>query len=177
MNPGKVPIELSRLSNLESILIARIHPMMSVYRVKGQQYKYSGNVINFAQDVNMVANVLPCRPADLSALLIVKRTGPNAEKEFVVRREYVRQALLWLKDNHRYYRDISIDITIVEELPENGVPQDLPNIEEVEQERNNGENNQQQITGERGPTELQEEDLHIDQFEGAGTFALTGNTL
>ncbi|KAF6168587.1 hypothetical protein GIB67_005199, partial [Kingdonia uniflora] len=41
MDPGRIPTELSRLTNLERILIARIHPMMPVYRVKGQQYKYS----------------------------------------------------------------------------------------------------------------------------------------
>ncbi|KAI3930658.1 hypothetical protein MKX01_037104, partial [Papaver californicum] len=50
MDPAEVPIELSRLTNLESLLIARVHPMISVYRVKGQQYKYSGNIINFLQD-------------------------------------------------------------------------------------------------------------------------------
>ncbi|KAF6171514.1 hypothetical protein GIB67_018038, partial [Kingdonia uniflora] len=41
MDLGRIPTELSRLTNLERILIARIHPMMFVYRVKGQQYKYS----------------------------------------------------------------------------------------------------------------------------------------
>ncbi|KAL2497795.1 Uncharacterized protein Adt_23345 [Abeliophyllum distichum] len=85
MDPGVVPIELSRLTNLEQILIARAHPMMSVYCVKGQQYKYSSNVSNFAEDVNSIANVLPFKPADLSGILIVNRTGANAIKQFRVR--------------------------------------------------------------------------------------------
>ncbi|KAF6149267.1 hypothetical protein GIB67_026123 [Kingdonia uniflora] len=92
MDPGRIPTELSRLTNLERILIARIHPMMFFYRVKGQQYKYSGNVINFAQDVNATASKLPCKPAHLSAILIVNRVGAHGSKEFRVRREYVRQA-------------------------------------------------------------------------------------
>ncbi|KAL2474966.1 Uncharacterized protein Adt_35702 [Abeliophyllum distichum] len=85
MDPGVVPIELSRLTNLEQILIARVHLMMYVYRVKGQQYKYSGNVINFAQDVNSMATVLTFKPSDLSAILIVNRTGAHDVKEFRVR--------------------------------------------------------------------------------------------
>ncbi|KAF5176525.1 hypothetical protein FRX31_033888 [Thalictrum thalictroides] len=88
MDPGIVPIELSRLSNLEQILVARIHPVMSVYRVKGQQHKYSGNVINFEQDVNLIATILPIKLADSSTILIVQRNGKHASKEFRVRREF-----------------------------------------------------------------------------------------
>ena len=62
MDPDATPIELSRLTDLEQILIIRIHPIMSVYCVKSQQYKYSSNVINFAHDVNLIARVLPYNP-------------------------------------------------------------------------------------------------------------------
>ncbi|KAL2505711.1 Uncharacterized protein Adt_21332 [Abeliophyllum distichum] len=99
---------------------------MSVYLVKGQQYKYSGNVINFAQDVNSIADVLPFKPADLSAILIVSRTGANAIKQFCVCREYDRQALVRLKQNHIYYRDITIDKLSLKTLPKDGIPEDMP---------------------------------------------------
>ncbi|KAI3992962.1 hypothetical protein MKX01_009705 [Papaver californicum] len=103
--------------------------MMSVYIVKGQQYKYSGNILNFMQDVKQIAVVLPCKPVDLSAILVVKRTGMNTTKEFVVRREYVRQALVWFKLNHRYYQNLTVSDGNIEDLTENGIP-DLPTMEE-----------------------------------------------
>ncbi|KAL5716090.1 hypothetical protein ACHQM5_017825 [Ranunculus cassubicifolius] len=167
MDPGQVPIGLSRLTNLESLLIARVHPMMSVYRVKGQQYKYSGNVINFAQDVNMIAPTLPYKPADLSAILIVKRGGYNASKEFVVRREYVCQALVWLQKNHIYYQDVSIIHDTIDELPENGIPTDLPHVDE----ESNGTSQGDQDAESNGPPELHLEDFHIDEFQAVRTVA------
>jgi hypothetical protein len=58
MDPGDVPEELATLSMIEQLLIARIHPVVSVYRVKGQQYKYSGNIINFPKNVTKFAKTL-----------------------------------------------------------------------------------------------------------------------
>ena len=71
MDLGAIPIELSRLTNLEKILITRIHPVMSVYHAKGQQYKYNDNVINFAQDRNLIAMVLPYNPVNLSTIFML----------------------------------------------------------------------------------------------------------
>lgn len=51
MDPGDVPEELQNLSYIEQMLIARVHPVMSLYRIKGAQYAYSGNVINFQQNI------------------------------------------------------------------------------------------------------------------------------
>ena len=47
MNPGSVPEELLDLSYIEQMLIARIHPIITIYRIQGNQYSYSGNIINF----------------------------------------------------------------------------------------------------------------------------------
>ncbi|KAI3831992.1 hypothetical protein MKX03_006366 [Papaver bracteatum] len=126
---GDVPDELSRLTDLEKILIA----------LKGQQYKYGGNVINFVQDVNAIAKVLPCKPKDLSAILVVKRTGNILTKEFIVRREYVRQALKWLQKYNIYYQDIEISEENIDALPEEGVPWDLPVMDKgIDQQGNDG---------------------------------------
>ncbi|XP_026459144.1 uncharacterized protein LOC113359778 [Papaver somniferum] len=171
MDPGRVPIELSQLTNPESLLIARVHPTMSVYRVKGQQYKYGGNVINFVQDVNVIASVLPHKPKDLSAVLIIKRTGMNSNKEFVVRREYVREALLWLEKNHTYYHGISISDGNINELPENGIPDDLPGMggNEDQQRSDSLFGEQSNEDGYDGPPELQDQSFHINEFETVGT--------
>lgn len=50
MDPGDVPEEL-KLSYLEEQLIAKIHPIVSVFKIKNHQYGYKGHVINFPQDV------------------------------------------------------------------------------------------------------------------------------
>ncbi|KAL2532794.1 Uncharacterized protein Adt_06145 [Abeliophyllum distichum] len=143
--------------------------MMSVYRVKGQQYKYSGNVINFAQDVNSIANVLPFKPANLSAILIVNRTGANAIKQFRVRREYVRQALVWLKQNHLYYRDITIDELSLETLPKDGIPEDMPHAREDNAQLSN-ENQSIDVEDDiEGPPEIVNQNVHIDEFHAVGT--------
>ncbi|RZC45254.1 hypothetical protein C5167_038196 [Papaver somniferum] len=125
MVPRDVPDELSRLTDLENILIGCVHTVMSVYRIKGQQYKYGGNVINFVRDVNAIAKVLPCKPKDLSAILVVKGTGNVSMEEFIVRREYVRQALMWLRENHKYYPDIEISGENIDTFPEERVPCNL----------------------------------------------------
>ncbi|KAI3959773.1 hypothetical protein MKW92_011569 [Papaver armeniacum] len=167
MVPGDVPDELSHLTDLEKILIARIHPVMSVYWVKGQQYKYGGNVINFIQDVNVIDKVLPCKPKDLSTILVVKRIGNVLTKEFIVRREYVRQALKWLQKINKYYKDIEISEENIDAFPEEGVPSDLPVMDGgIGQRGNNGSSGvNNKDDGSAGPPELQDQSVCIDVFE------------
>ncbi|KAK3920725.1 Pescadillo-like protein [Frankliniella fusca] len=52
MKIGEIPPELTGLSYVEELLIAKVHPMISIYRLKGGQYGFRGNVINFRQDVS-----------------------------------------------------------------------------------------------------------------------------
>ncbi|KAI3909395.1 hypothetical protein MKW98_007919 [Papaver atlanticum] len=170
MVPGDVPDELSRLTDLEKILIARVHPVMSVYRVNGQQYKYCGNVINFVQDVNAISKVLPCKPKDLSSILVVKRTGNVSTKEFIV-----RQALMWLRENHKYYPDIEISEENIDAFPEEGVPCDLPVMDGgIGQQVNDGSSGGTgEVDGYDGPTELQDHSVSIVEFETVSTIGVT----
>ncbi|KAI3881333.1 hypothetical protein MKW92_034822 [Papaver armeniacum] len=177
MVSGDVPDELSRLTDLEKILISRVHPVMSVYTVKGQQYKYGGNVINFIQDVIAIAKLLPCKPKDLSAILVMKRTGnvSTKEKEFIFRREYVRQALKWLQKHNRYYPDIEISEENIDAFPEEGVPCDLPVMDEgIDQHENDGfSGGNGEDDGCDGPPELQDQSISIYEFENVGTIGVT----
>ncbi|KAL5702521.1 hypothetical protein ACHQM5_027733 [Ranunculus cassubicifolius] len=169
MDPGCVPLELSRLSDLEKMLIARVHPMMSVYRVRGQQYKYSGNVINFAQDVNEIAEKLPYKPEDLTAILVVNKSGLRSSKEFRVRREFVRQALVWLKLHNPHYRNLEIADGALSALPIDGTP-DIPNI--TEQDGNREEYytvNPIQLNDPSQQHDTNYVPLHIEDFEATGT--------
>lgn len=45
MDPGDVPNELSCLTDIEAMVIAQVHPIISVHRHKGGQHLYHGNII------------------------------------------------------------------------------------------------------------------------------------
>ncbi|KAK3922031.1 ATP-dependent DNA helicase [Frankliniella fusca] len=120
MYPGEVPAELQGLTYIEQQLIARVHPVVSVYKVRGGQYGYSGNIINFPQDVQGLASTLPHRLADLTSLITVRTQGAEGHVDFKVRAGRVRAALVWLKHHHRYYRDVEISEENLNELPDDG---------------------------------------------------------
>jgi hypothetical protein len=62
MHPGEMP-DLPELSQTEEMLIARVHVFIEVRRVRGQQYKYSGHIVNFLRDVGRVYDSLPLLPS------------------------------------------------------------------------------------------------------------------
>jgi hypothetical protein len=119
MDPGEVPDELRDLTEIEEMLIARVFPVMSIYRLRGGQNGYRGNVINFPQDVQEFATKLPRHPSSLDVLVIRRQSANNLEafRDFRVRRLKVARALLWLKENNRYYADITIDHEALQSLP------------------------------------------------------------
>lgn len=120
MDPLDVPTELSCLSPIEVQLIAAVHPVISVYRVKGQQYAYHGQVINFPQDVQGFATRLPHDPKILSSILIVRRGNNEQYSDFSVNRKRVCDALHWLQANNPFYKDFVIDCGNLDGLPEDG---------------------------------------------------------
>jgi len=129
MDFGTIPPELKSLSLIEEILIARVHPVVSVFKIRGQQRAYSGHVMNFTQHIEQIASRLPHDPGSLSAILLLNRNTPSGLIQFRVRSHRVRNALIWLKNNNQYYHDITIDENILRELPIDGdVSQLLPNL-------------------------------------------------
>ena len=125
MDPKEVPFELKDLSMVEEQLIAMVHPVISVYRIRGQQYGYSGQVINFPQQVSDIAQKLPRPISELSSVLIVRRQNATGYVDFRVRRDKVKLALQYLKLHNRYYSDIQIDDVVLNDLPLDGSILDL----------------------------------------------------
>ncbi len=70
MDPGNVPNELEGMTEIEEMLIAKVFTVMSVYRLRGGQYGYRGNVINFPQDVEEFTTRLPREPSSLEVLVV-----------------------------------------------------------------------------------------------------------
>jgi hypothetical protein len=102
------------------MMIARMHPVITIYTVRGGQRKTRNHVINFPQNVTRFANALPFLPDEIP--LIVRRERPDGvgHYDFRVRRGIVRADLQWLKANNKWYRDIMIDEARLEALPEDG---------------------------------------------------------
>jgi len=120
MDPGIVPEELRDLTHVEEQLIARTHTQLSVHSIRGQQLQYSGNVISFSQNVSSFAKILPHRIEDLPEIIIV-RTGNNVRHtDFRVRSHKVRNALNFLKLNHKFYEDVELSEDNLTSLPEDG---------------------------------------------------------
>ena len=99
------------------MLISRIMPIMSIYRLPHGQYGYSGHVLNLPHDVPGFINSLPRSPANLDVVVVRKEGAVDTHKDFRVRRSSVLQALRWLVDNNLYYRDVTINQDILASLP------------------------------------------------------------
>ena len=51
MDHGPQPLQLSNLTQIEEMLIARINPILQVTHATGGQFKYKGHTISFSQEV------------------------------------------------------------------------------------------------------------------------------
>jgi hypothetical protein len=74
---GEVPSFLSHLSQVEEMLIARVH-----VQYRGQQFKYRGHIINFLRDVGSVYLQIPLLPKELD--IIVLRPRNSTEQPHMV---------------------------------------------------------------------------------------------
>ena len=129
MIPSSVPTELYGLTQTEEMLIAKALPIMNIYLKPGGQRGYFGHCINLPQAVSDVAKSLPRSPKDL-ALIIVKVKGQNGKmKNLFVRRSVVANALTWLINHNPLYKDVTVNESMIDSLPENGIPIDLQKIE------------------------------------------------
>jgi len=129
MDFGEIPAQLRDLTMIEEVLIARVHPVVSLFKIRGQQRAYSGHVMNFIQHVEQVAARLPHDPRNLNSIVLLNRETPQGLIQFRVRSARVRDALAWLKTNNQYYHDIIIDNDVIANLPIDGdVSHLLPNL-------------------------------------------------
>lgn len=123
MQPGVVPEELTGLTFIEQILISRVKICLTVFRLRGGQFGYNRQVINFNQDVSELARSLPHTLDSLSNVLIIRRETENLSSfsEFRVRKMVVWNALLYLTRHHSGYRGIvNIEQCNLDQLPEDG---------------------------------------------------------
>ena len=100
------------------MLISRVLPIMSVYRLPYGQYGYSGHILNLPQDVISFINSLPRSPATLDLVIVMGEGSATSHRDFKVRRSVILRALLWLIEHNMYYSDVTIDHHILSQLPD-----------------------------------------------------------
>ena len=113
---------------------------------RGQQYKYTGHVINFLRDIGKVYRKLPLLPQDLEIVLLRpanSSANPRLQRQFIrefrVRREAVSVWLEYLRMNHSGYRDIEIDTEVLSQLPDDGTVIDRIATEDIDEPQSNGD--------------------------------------
>ena len=115
MDPGAVSEHLPTLTEVEEMIIARVHVHLQVARVRGQQYRYTGHVVCFGQNTPKTWKQLPLLPAELDILIVRPTAGEGDHqlrrrfhKRFTVRRSAIEVWLRFLKNNHPKYADVEI---------------------------------------------------------------------
>ena len=137
---GDVPDCLKDLTFPEQLMISPIICKSYVVKLVSYGSKTSaqrgikGNTISFMQDTQTVIKNLPCLDSvtdNLKVAFIGDTSCPlpiqKIKKLLVVRREKVRNALMWLCENNLAFKEngITWDKSVVDSLPENDIPRDI----------------------------------------------------
>ena len=70
MDPGEVPEHLPALSQVEEMLIARVHLHLEAKRIRGLQYQYTSHTVCFMNDSTKLYDTLPLLPRHLDLFLL-----------------------------------------------------------------------------------------------------------
>jgi len=131
---GPVPDELKDLTVIEEAMIARCRAKCWVVHLKEEnanlhlphsQRGIKGHIIIYPQNPSAIARVLPPSLDEVVTpvcVLFVGSSPPTQEwlrtkaSPLIIRRERVRDALRWLKQHNRLYKDITIDHDTLDRL-------------------------------------------------------------
>lgn len=132
MDPGSLPQFVLddpqyALTQMEEIIIAPVHALMSVVTVHGGQTKYAGHICNFARHNEEFNHKLPLLPEECD-IVVVKRTthdpvlDQQINQQYRVCRHVVQRHLEYFEVNHPTFisRKAVFDRTRLEDLPEDG---------------------------------------------------------
>ena len=157
--PYGFPQELPKLSQIEEMMIARVHVIMSCYRLEAGTVGYKGSVLNCEQDPTTTINNLPTSPHDIPVVIIrkINVNKPENYKDFRVKKNNIITWLDWLKKNNPLYSDIHINEDLLKLLPYDGNVGDM--LKEVTEE----ENELDEDLEEQRADELDQEKVGIEQ--------------
>ncbi|CAF1608295.1 unnamed protein product, partial [Adineta ricciae] len=154
---GEVPQELQNLTIPEQRLISLyrynsciVKLQSSFHSMETAQSALRGNCISFPQNVVNIAESLPLTLDQLCESLKIIFIGTQLPEKIrvksilTVRKKKILNALQWLRQNNPLYRNIMINSSSIDHLPDDDVPECLwktmevsNNIEHSDQERAN----------------------------------------
>ena len=129
MDPKPLPAELQDLSIVEQQLICRIAPCINIHMLKHGGISSNGHCVTFPQEINEPAKIFPRLPNEVKIIKVCKKGKNNTSKDFKVRRFYVQNALIWLKQNNPVYSDIQISQERLNKLPLDAECDGVPSVE------------------------------------------------
>lgn len=136
---GQVPDELKGLTVVEEAMIARCRSKCWIIQMKQDsqddetlilphaQRGMKGHIIVYPQRPSAVSQILPPSIEELTTPICVVFVGsspPTEEwlkkkaKPLIIRKERVRNALMWLKEHNHFYKDITINHDMLNNMPQ-----------------------------------------------------------
>ena len=135
---GAVPPELQGLTIPEEKLISLYRHNSCIIKLQSPfhsattaQTALKGNCITFLQNLSSVATNLPLALDDLCETLKVIFVGSQPperlqlKRVLTVRKKKILEARQWLTKYNPLYRNININLTNIEKLPEDDVPESI----------------------------------------------------
>jgi hypothetical protein len=135
---GDVPPELQGLTIPEQRLIAVYRHNSCIVKLQSSFHSAStaqsalkGNCISFPQDIVNITASLPLELDDLCDCLKIIFVGSHTpdknqlKRILTVRKKKVSVALQWLKTNNSLYRNVTINQSAIDKLPNDDVPECL----------------------------------------------------
>src|SRR6218665_45149 len=95
LDPGEIPLEIDRLTEVEKRLLARIVPFVKIVKLKGKygQYGFRGQSILFGMDVFEVTETLPQKSAQILIVTEHLENVSSGPKEYSISRDNVLRGL------------------------------------------------------------------------------------
>ena len=93
-----------------------------------QRNAFKGRILNFINPIQTIANSLPID----NPIIVVDRVSPNGkQKSFVIEQRTVHIALMFLKDENPFYRDISMNRELLRQLAARGEAEMIGDVENM----------------------------------------------
>ena len=136
---GSVPPDMKNMTMVEEMLVARCRAKCCIVKLQDHRTNVSlpssqrgikGNIIVYPQRIGELTNVLPAPVDDVVHPICVMFVGSSLPSRswlkdkaypLVVRREVVRQNLIWLKAHNPLYKDVEINEARLQALPVDGL--------------------------------------------------------